>query len=106
MSDANDGGAPLITSGAMYSGVPLIERSSRLAHAGDEARDAEVDDLDDVDAGAALVEDDVVGLEVGVDDAGEVRFLDAGERLHDDVDHALDAERVLVDQELRQRSGP
>jgi hypothetical protein len=28
MSDANDGGAPLITSGAMYSGVPEIERSS------------------------------------------------------------------------------
>jgi len=85
----------------MYSGVPLIERSS--SRAGDQPGDAEVDDLDEVDAGAALIDDDVVGLEVGVDDAGEVRLFDPGERLHHDVDHALDRERVLGDEQLGQR---
>ena len=51
----------------------------RIADTRHEARDAEVDDLHDVDAGAPLVEDDVVGLQVRVDHAGEVRFLDARE---------------------------
>ena len=72
------------------------------AIAGHQARDAEVDDLHDIDACAPLIENDVVGLQIGVHHAREVRLLDAGERLHDDVDHALDGERVLGDEELRQ----
>ncbi len=54
------------------------------AHLGE----AEVDDFDEVGPGADLLEDDVLGLEVPVDDVGIVRFGECRESLAKNVDDA------------------
>ena len=50
-------------------------------------REAEVDDLDEVAAGAERLQDDVLGLEIAVDDLQVVRF---GERREDLAEHVDD----------------
>jgi hypothetical protein len=83
------------------AGDPLLGAARRVDHAGD----AEVDQLDQVGAGAPLVDDDVVALEVGVDHAGQVRLLDAEQDLGDDVERGGRRDRVLAADQLRER-GP
>jgi hypothetical protein len=80
----------------MYSGVPQT-RPGRVGGGRvlEDLREAEVDDLHEVEAGAQRLEDDVVGLEVPVDDAERVRLLESGERLAEDVGDAAQRERTL-----------
>jgi hypothetical protein len=53
-----------------------------LEHLGE----AEIDDLDEVEAGAQRLEDDVVGLQVAVHDAERVRLFEGSKRLPQHVD--------------------
>ncbi len=98
--------------GLMYSGVPhtmpglvMSRRHGLDAH----LREAEVHDLDEVAAGADLLEDDVLGLEIAMDDAEVMRFRERGEHLPKEADDATERERpfsywiareVLAAQEL------
>jgi hypothetical protein len=71
----------------------------------DQAGDAEVDDLHRGPAAAPLIDDDVVGLDVGVDHAGEVRLLEAAQHLAHDVDQVLAGERAARHQLGQRRAG-
>ena len=80
----------------MYSGVPQT-RPGRVsappapdggAARLEDLREAEVDDLHEVEARAQRLEHDVVGLEVAVHDAERVRLFERGERLPQHVDDA------------------
>ena len=87
----------------MYSGVPQIERSSASRTPVTRRAMPKSTILTDVDAGAALVDDDVVALRSAWTTPARCASSMPASDWHDDVDHALDAERVLVDQELGQR---
>ncbi|MBK9034765.1 MAG: hypothetical protein IPL61_26465 [Myxococcales bacterium] len=74
-----------------------------LARGVDQPGDPEVHDLDLILAGPALLDQDVVALEVGVDHAREVGLLDAGQDLVDDRQHPRRRQRVLLGDQVRQR---
>jgi len=61
-------------------------------------RDPEVDDPRDLRAGLVDLDDDVLGLEVAVHEAGGMRVLEPFEQLRDHRDHARACERALRDQ--------
>ena len=92
--------SPVACSGDMYCGVPS-ERPvcvTRAAGVGDGERDAEVGD-----ERLAVVQQDVLGLEVAMDDAVAVRVVErAGDR-GGDADRFVDRELLLAIEPRAQR---
>ena len=85
----------------MYSGVPTmrpVSVSRSPARRAGRERDAEVGDH-----GLALVQQDVLRLDVAVDHALQVRVMERGGDLPDDADRLVDRELPLAGEPLPQR---
>lgn len=65
--------------------------------------DAEVEHLGQLAMRSKLLDEDVLGLEVAVQDAEAVRFGERGEDLQRDVDDALPRERVVARDDVLER---